>query len=227
MQRVCTGGGAAQARVRQACVLGLALRRVFGRVRAPMRAGLLIVLVFTGAALTSAAGLKERPLSGPRVFGWGFDSPDAVSSDGRHVWVADGAGNMVIELSASTGAVVNVLSGSRYRFDNPDAVSSDGTHVWVANLGSLAPPQPRGGTTVTELSASTGALVKVLSGSRYRFDHPDAVSSDGRHVWVASFGVPRGPRGVGGDRGAPGSASTVTELSASTGAVVKVLSGSR
>jgi hypothetical protein len=39
-------------------------------------------------------------------------------------------------------------------------------------------------TQVTELSASTGKLVKVMSGSRYGFDEPYAVSSDGTHVWV-------------------------------------------
>ena len=70
------------------------------------------------------------------------------------------------ELSASTGALVKVISGSAYEFDGPDAVASDGTHVWVANAG---------GTAVTELSASTGALVKVISGSGYGFDNPDAV----------------------------------------------------
>ncbi len=42
-------------------------------------------------------------------------------------------------------------------------------------------------TAVTELSASTGALVKVLSGSNYGFDHPNAITSDGTHVWVANF----------------------------------------
>jgi hypothetical protein len=36
-------------------------------------------------------------------------------------------------MSAATGAVVRVISGSGYAFDNPDAVSLDGTHVWVSN----------------------------------------------------------------------------------------------
>ena len=59
------------------------------------------------------------------------------------------------ELSASTGALVQVISGSSYGFDNPHAVSSDGTHVWVANDSNTL-------NSVTELSASTGALVQVL-----------------------------------------------------------------
>ena len=38
----------------------------------------------TGAG---AARSAEPPLSGPHVFGWGID-PEAISSDGTHVWVA-------------------------------------------------------------------------------------------------------------------------------------------
>jgi len=43
-----------------------------------------------------------------------------------------------------------------------------------------------GGDSVTELNASTGALVAVISSSSYGFDVPEAVSSDGTHVWVAT-----------------------------------------
>ena len=54
-------------------------------------------------------------------------------------------------------------------------MSSDGTHVWVANFG---------GNSVTEINASTGAVVRTIAvGSR-----PDGVSSDGTHVWVANGG---------------------------------------
>ena len=42
------------------------------------------------------------------------------------------------------------------------------------------------GNSLIELSAATGAPVKVLSGSRYGFDTPDGVFSDGTHVWVTN-----------------------------------------
>ena len=54
----------------------------------------------------------------------------------------------------------------------------DGTHVWVANYF---------GDSVTELDATTGGLVRVLSGSSYGFDRPVSVSSDGKDVWVANY----------------------------------------
>jgi hypothetical protein len=39
---------------------------------------------------------------------------------------------------------------------------------------------------VSELSASTGALVKVITGSAYQFVEPAAIASDGTNVWVAN-----------------------------------------
>jgi DNA-binding beta-propeller fold protein YncE len=74
-----------------------------------------------------------------------LDGPSAITSDGTHVWVANGAGDSVTELSASTGALVKVISDSSYGLDGPDAVTSDGNHIWVANGG---------GQSVTEFSAS-------------------------------------------------------------------------
>ena len=58
--------------------------------------------------------------------------PNGVSSDGTHVWVTNAASDTVTELDASTGAVVQTITGSA----NPAGVSSDGTHAWVANIGS-------------------------------------------------------------------------------------------
>ena len=189
--------------------------------------------------LSASTGALVQVISGSS---YGFDAPDAISSDGTDVWVANADGNSVTELSASTGALVQVISGSSYGFNGPDAISSDGTHVWVANrrqlgdraerldgrpgpgdlglelrvrrLPTQSPPtgptsgwRTRQGNSVTELSASTGALVRIISGSRYEFHTPDAISSDGTHVWVSSLNQ-------GG---------SVTELSASTGALVRVV----
>ena len=41
---------------------------------------------------------------------------------------------------------------------------------------------------MTELNASTGALVKHISSSSYGFDDPAAIFSDGKDVWVANLG---------------------------------------
>jgi hypothetical protein len=73
------------------------------------------------------------------------------------------------------------------------------TDLFVANYGG----------SVTELSTSTGALVRVISGSSYKFDDPDAMVLAGSDLFVANR-----------------SGNSVTELRASTGALVRVISGS-
>jgi uncharacterized protein YerC len=60
------------------------------------------------------------------------------------------------------------------------------------------------GASVTELSASTGALVRVIRGANYGISGPEGIALSGTHVWVAN-------------------GASVTELSASTGALVRVI----
>ena len=136
-------------------------------------AGLLLcALLLSGAARAVA----ETPLPGPEVFGApaGFQW-QAISSDGNHVWVASSAelGHRAVGVHrrAHPGRI-----GPRLGLNGTWAISSDGTHVWVTNADN----------TVTELLASTGALVRVISGSSYHFNGPWAISSDGTHVWVAN-----------------------------------------
>jgi len=94
--------------------------------------------------LSETTGALVKVISGSS---YGFDDPEAITSDGTHVWVANEYGNSVTELSASTGALVKVIRGSSYGFNSPDAVTSGGTHVWAANMY---------GNSVTEFSALTG-----------------------------------------------------------------------
>src|ERR1039458_351177 len=80
-------------------------------------------------------------------------------------------------VSASAASVsplsgVNVLG---WGLAEPRAITADGTHVWVANRGK----------SVTEISASTGTLVKVIRGARYGFNGSLSITSAGAHIWVA------------------------------------------
>ena len=74
---------------------------------------------------------------------------------------------------------MQVLKRPSYQFNDPVNIASNGTRVWVTN---------NNGGSVTELNASTGALVKVLGGLSYQFSQPSAVAFDGTHVWVTNFG---------------------------------------
>jgi DNA-binding beta-propeller fold protein YncE len=143
-----------------------------------------------------------------------LNGPVAVSANGTHVWVTNAIINSVTEFDASTGRLVQVLSAARYGFNDPNAVSSDGTHVWVTNLAAGVKAQRTQhfdlGGSVTEVNASTGGLVRVLTAARYGLNAPMGVSSDRTHVWVANF-----------------DGNSVTEINASSGALVQVRAAPR
>ena len=88
-------------------------------------------------------------------------------------------------------------SAPGYGFDHLSGLAFDGTHLWVGNLD---------GNSVTEIDASDGSLVRVLSASKYSFDQPAAMAFDGTHLWITNAD------------------DSVTEINASSGAFVRNLS---
>ena len=170
----------------------------------------------TLSELDASTGALIQVVSGPS-YGFGFglytDGSGMIADDGVHVWVANTNNNSVTELEASTGALVQVISGPSYDFENPWNLSSDGTHVWVTSHG-VSSTNPI--NYITELDASTGGLVQVISGSKYGFVNPSSIASDGSHVWVSNGSTLVGTTWTQPD---------MTELSATTGAFVKVISG--
>jgi serine/threonine protein kinase len=107
---------------------------------------------------------SQQPIPPPTLAGvysgskYGFNSPNSITSDGRHVWVlngfADSQQGSVTELDAGTGAYMRTLHAADYGFQatyNDTGISDDGTHVWVGNENSI-----------TEISASDGSFVRTL-----------------------------------------------------------------
>jgi hypothetical protein len=90
-------------------------------------------------------------------------------------------------------------NSSNYDFHDSRDIAFDGTHLWVTNFAR---------NSVTELNASDGSLVRVLSGARYRFSRPSGIAFDGTHLWVTNA-----------------AGNSVTEFSASDGSLAQVLSG--
>ena len=88
--------------------------------------------------------------------------------------MANEGDNVITELSAATGAVVKIISGSNYGLDAPDTIVSYGAHIWVVNAGG----------SVTELSAFSGALTRVIRGAAYGFDDPSGIAEAGEQIWV-------------------------------------------
>ena len=88
-----------------------------------------------------------------------------------------------------------------WAFAGPDAIAADRARVWVAN---------NGGNSVTELSAATGALIRVISGQRYQLNGPVAIAASANSVWVANA-----------------TGNSLTEINAATGALIRVISAPR
>jgi hypothetical protein len=153
--------------------------------------------------MSASDGSLVRILSGPA---YGF-SVESITADSSHLWVLNSTGS-ITELSASTGAVVQTISGAPFDLHGAARIISDGTHVWVSNpCGPQCAVGSPGKGSITELSASTGTLVQVLSGPSFQLDQPGPISSDGVHVWIADFG-----------------GNSVSELDAATGAFVRSIS---
>jgi outer membrane protein assembly factor BamB len=145
--------------------------------------------------LNTTTGALVRVISGKA---YGFCDPSAIVSRGADLFVANkgrvefsngspaSSGFSVTEVDASTGALVRVISGPKYEFDSPDAVASSGPDLFVANEGNCIDQCHGEGASVTELNASTGAVVRVFPGQAYQFLAPDAIVLEGSEVFVAS-----------------------------------------
>jgi hypothetical protein len=95
-----------------------------------------------------------------------------IAFDGAHIWMGAGSGSgpVVVELQASTGAVLGIypIGGN-----GPGGVAFDGTNIWVGTNNS----------TVTELQASTGTIIGVYPlGS---VTSSGGVAFDGTYIWVS------------------------------------------
>jgi hypothetical protein len=105
--------------------------------------------------------------------------PDALVRAGADIWVASCSGNAVTEINDSTQQIVRELSGSIYGFICPDAIAYDGTNIWVANS-----PPSSGSGSVTELSASNGDLVRILTGTD--INGPLSLTVANADLWIGN-----------------------------------------
>jgi DNA-binding beta-propeller fold protein YncE len=99
---------------------------------------------------------------------------------------------------------VRAATLARSALADPDAIAAVGSDVWVANSDY----ESGGRGWVSEFSAASGALVRVIAGPHYGLTDPQALAVEGDRVWVAD-----------GDGGA------LTEINAATGALIRVVAG--
>jgi DNA-binding beta-propeller fold protein YncE len=163
----------------------------------------------SATAPASASRARLAPLGSVKIPGRAISAPAAIAAGGGRVWVANSlypstadAGGWVTELSATTGALIRVVSAGPDRLTDPEAIAVAGNRVWVVD--SL-------GSSVTELNATTGALIRVIEAQRYQLSDPGvsvAIAVSGNRVWVSNA-----------------NGNSVTELNATSGALIRVIAG--
>lgn len=137
------------------------------------------------ALLAASSGVAEFNVStGHRILNYsggefGVSSPLGISSDVRHVWVANQKSNSVTEFAAFSGRVVRVLASPSYQFNGPVDAVSNGQFVFVVN--SLS-------NSVTQLRASNGQFVRVIAGTNYDFSSPAHAQLAGARLWISNTG---------------------------------------
>ena len=159
-----------------------------------------------------STGATARVVYGP---GYDFYGPTAMAAQGPDLFVASsgstGSYGAVTEVNAATGALVRVMTGEPYGFGAPLAVAVDAGHLFVVDRSTGGGPiEP---SSLTEVNASTGGLVKILAGPGFEFNYSWDVLADGPDVFVGNLGF------------SAGHGPSITELDASTGALVRVFAG--
>jgi hypothetical protein len=181
-------------------------REIWAMWRSPSHAGAASVLA---AAVMAALWIGASPASATRRGGH-FTEPLAIAVDRSHVWVANVFGNSVTELDARTGSVIRVIDARADDFKTPIAIAVTHSHVWVVNDGVKG--NLRGTGSITELKASTGKLVRVITVAAARLDNPAAIAVSGSHVWVTNLET----SSEGG---------SVTDLNEADGSIAQVVGG--
>ncbi|MGP0032136.1 MAG: YncE family protein [Acidimicrobiales bacterium] len=156
--------------------------------------GALVVLALPAWSGGAGAAPSQQPASPV------FDSPTSATLVGADLYVANGAGNSVTEVTASHGAPVAAIGGSTFGFDGPTAITSAGTDLFVANGA---------GNSLTEFTSGTNTFVRQIMGATFDFDDPIALAVQDDDLFVLSAG------------------GSVTEVDTTTGQLVGTASGSQ
>ena len=205
--------------------------------------------------IDAATGALIRVIDAPRYRLDTTVYPPAIAVAGNRVWVTGGNSDALTEIDATTGALIRVISARRYQLNGPDAIAVAGGRAWVVdvdsstvteidaatgalirvipslpnvpfaiaadqagawlvtNLGVKAVDGARPDGSVAELSAATGRLVRNIGCAPFRAAVPGgAIAAGGGAVWVTGTNF-------------YGYRNWLAELSAATGALVRVIVG--
>lgn len=142
-----------------------------------------------------------------------IDDPVALAVVGPHLFVVNESTNAVVEYSTATGALVKVIDAPADAFHHPDGIAVSGLDLFVSNGNE----ESGMGTTnysvaqyssVTELDATTGSLVRVINAPADHLLAPGPIAVGGGHVWVVNQDLDNGV--------------SLVELDAASGSLVRL-----
>ena len=114
-----------------------------------------------------------------------LDGPLAITTDGKHVWIASSRSNSLTEVNAETGAFIRFLHGAQLR---PQCRHVDRVQ-WRRRLDDESRNlRAQGHLGERDRPPRPAKVVKVLSGAQYHFDLSNAITYIGNRVWVANQG---------------------------------------
>ncbi|HUC13938.1 MAG TPA: PQQ-binding-like beta-propeller repeat protein, partial [Acidimicrobiales bacterium] len=158
------------------------------------------------AAVSSFETAASNGIPTPMVF-YGKDLFYLSSNQSGKVFIE--------EVDTATGKVVRDITAPSYQLGPSSQMTLWGNDLFVTNpalptgKGLVAVLNPPAGS-LTEIDATTGRMVRRISGARYDFHAPEEITAVGNDLFVADSG-----------------ANAVTEVDPSKGQLVGVLSGSQ
>lgn len=143
-----------------------------------------LALIGVGAAYGTRLALRHPPRpgsSGPAALvsssmGLDLQEPAGLSSDGRHIWITDAAGNSVTEIGLQPHGRTVVRSGPGYGFLAPGAIVAGYGHLWVADVVA---------NKITELATADGSVIRTISDAA----GPHSMLLYHNELWVANPGA--------------------------------------
>jgi hypothetical protein len=142
--------------------------------------------------------------NGELLRGFAGSDPVSIADNGRDAWgvTDDGASVSEVKLFSNYSTLVTKVDSGADDFNDSGGIAISGANVWVTNTDA----RQINGNSVTELNASTGAVVRVLNSAKYQFNGPWGIASGDNHIWVANAG-----------------GNSVTEFNANNGSLIRVI----
>jgi hypothetical protein len=114
---------------------------------------------------------------------YGFDQPTGIAAHLGNLWVTNEAGQSLTELSASTGALIQVITSDDYYLPTPGPITYGDGYFFAASPPGSSP-------MITQITASTASVNWMMCNTNgpYDFNNPQSLVVAGADLWVVNEG---------------------------------------